>query len=144
MIVATFFGRKLALNIPKYEEGGIREKYEEIDLLPECDYPLHTALVLCHVSHTMRNAFIREGSGLEFQIEKYEELKRYYEEIACDIVNHLYYKDQYGRLKIMESLQSTYHHPSSNVPGYGIIKETMAVAFKAGAMVSNNLKPFIK
>ncbi|EGT31200.1 hypothetical protein CAEBREN_14592 [Caenorhabditis brenneri] len=136
MIIASFFGRKLALNIPKYEEKeGIQEEYEEIDLLLECDYPLHTALVICYVSHTMRIAFIREGSGLEFQLRKYEEIKKYYEEIACDIVNTLYYQDEQGRRKMLTALQSTYNHPICAGQKFGTVIETMAVAFKAEAMV---------
>ncbi|CAL2043459.1 unnamed protein product [Caenorhabditis brenneri] len=142
MIIASFFGRKLALNIPKYEEKeGIQEEYEEVDLLLECDYPLHTSLVICYVSHTMRNAFIREGSGLEFQLRKYEELKKYHEEIACDIVNTLYYQDEQGRRKMLTALQSTYNHPICAGQKFGTVIETMAVAFKAEAMKFLTQKP---
>ncbi|CAL2043458.1 unnamed protein product [Caenorhabditis brenneri] len=142
MIIASFFGRKLALNIPvpdEFEEVEIQEEYEEVDLLTRCVYPLHTALVICYVSHTMKNVFIRKGFG--FQLEKYERLKNYYEQIACDIVNHLYYQDQQDRVNTMIALQSTYNHHQYNGDKFGEVKETMAVAFKAEAMKFLSQKP---
>uniref|UniRef100_A0A1I7V0Y0 NR LBD domain-containing protein n=1 Tax=Caenorhabditis tropicalis TaxID=1561998 RepID=A0A1I7V0Y0_9PELO len=70
MIIAAFFGMKLAMN-------GILPYLTEIDYLPECNHPLHTVMVMCYVADTMQKLLYKKDFGETATQEKYRELKEF-------------------------------------------------------------------
>ncbi|EGT31068.1 hypothetical protein CAEBREN_14811 [Caenorhabditis brenneri] len=158
MILAAFFGRNRALVVSKERENRVTldpSKHEKFDFLVDCRLPLHTVIVMCYAAHYMRNLFIKEGSGLETEQEKYENLKNNFQDVACRIVNHLYLHPRKGPEQARAVLQADYNPEKTlkkdkqNLSTYRDYldrkfnqnKEIMAIAYKAEAMKFLSQKP---
>ncbi|CAL2043462.1 unnamed protein product [Caenorhabditis brenneri] len=158
MILAAFFGRNRALVVPQEKEEHAMlgpSQYEKLDFLVDCRHPLHTVIVMCYAAHYMRNLFIKEGSGLETEQEKYETLKNNFQDVACRIINHLYLHPRKGPEQARAVLQADYNPEKTlkkdkqNLSTYldyldkkfNQNKEIMAIAYKAEAMKFLSQKP---
>ncbi|CCD71906.1 Ion_trans domain-containing protein [Caenorhabditis elegans] len=150
MILAAFYGRKFALDIPIIKDE--REQFVEKDYLSGCSQPLHTLMVMCFAAYSMRNTQEKYDFGQSLKQETYEALKEQLEKLACKIVNNLYLSEPDGPFQVRKVLLADCKLTNLTNPEIGPYedyldqkfnksREIMAIAYKAKAMEFLSQRP---
>lgn len=167
LILSTFFGVKPPMASAKGEVTPTRDdllKLSKVAVIPqlpsnenrmiplsECNHPLHTAMVMCFVAHTMCE-LVKEESGQIKEQERFSHLKEHWQNVACNIINNLNSLDEDGPERVREALHTDYNLENRNIESFkkrqenfgpykkylyrkfDKSKEIMYIAYKAEAM----------
>ncbi|CAO4374632.1 unnamed protein product [Caenorhabditis nigoni] len=151
MVLAAFFGERNAVE-STHSIGTNSKTVQKTDLLLNCQYPLHTIMVMCYVADAMQKDTQKLDKRLAMRKDKYFKLKEELQEYACNMINHLYCLETNGPENAIAALQEDCHlswtnkNKNSRYRDYlngkfNRDQEIMAIAYKADAMKFLSQKP---
>ncbi|PIC11320.1 hypothetical protein B9Z55_029158 [Caenorhabditis nigoni] len=108
MVLAAFFGERNAVESTHNIRTNSRT-VQKTDLLLNCQYPLHTIMVMCYVADAMQKDIQKLDKRLAMRKDKYFKLKEELQEYACNMINHLYCLETNGPEEAIAALQEDCH-----------------------------------